>query len=365
MTTPKTISVLLLASLPSLSTPHFLAPVIVSAANAASGRLCVVLFSRLFDPDAISHTRNWDNVQRLLTYIYVQATKTAQDMDNPLLQVDVLLKGMSMQETLPEDIGEGCEVVYRVSGGIAIVVSVFSSLTGNASDVIAAALPPSLLELSHRYISATSDEGRTSPEASDDADILPMLPVVALGGTFDHLHAGHKILLSMAAWIASQKVIVGVTNATLLGSKSNAHVLESLETRKANVQTFLELFKPGLEYDIVTIDDVYGPTGWDPNIQGLVVSRETINGAEMIADHREKKQLPKLTVFVIDVISHTSSNITEEDLSLLRQTKMSSTHIRNWIAEREKQQQEAQTQRTEDQSKPVERGEFGWISPVV
>ncbi|KAJ3984627.1 Nucleotidylyl transferase [Lentinula detonsa] len=345
---PKTISVLLLASLPSLSTPNSLVPVIVSAANAASGRLRIVLFSRLFDPDAISHTRNWDNVQRLLTYIYVQATKTAQDMDNPLLQVDVLLKGMSMQETLPEDIGEGCEVVYRVSG-----------------DVIAAALPPSLLELSHRYISATSDEGRTSPEASDDADILPMLPVVALGGTFDHLHAGHKILLSMAAWIASQKVIVGVTNATLLGSKSNAHVLESLETRKANVRTFLELFKPGLEYDIVTIDDVYGPTGWDPNIQGLVVSRETINGAEMIADYREKKQLPKLTVFIIDVISHTSSNITEEDLSLLRQTKMSSTHIRNWIAEREKQQQEAQTQRTEDRSKPVERGEFGWISPVV
>lgn len=36
-------------------------------------------------------------------------------------------------------------------------------------------------------------------------------PVVALGGTFDHLHAGHKILLSMAAWIAGKKIIVGVT----------------------------------------------------------------------------------------------------------------------------------------------------------
>ena len=38
-----------------------------------------------------------------------------------------------------------------------------------------------------------------------------VFPVVALGGTFDHLHAGHKILLSMAAWIAGKKVIVGVT----------------------------------------------------------------------------------------------------------------------------------------------------------
>ncbi|KAJ4487798.1 hypothetical protein J3R30DRAFT_850774 [Lentinula aciculospora] len=351
---PETISsVLLLASLPSLSAPHFLAPVIVSAANAASSRLRIVLFSRLFDPDAISHTQNWDHVQRLLTYVYVQATKTAQDMDKPLLHVDVLLKGTNVQETLPEDTAEGCEVVYRVSG-----------------DAIVAALPPALLELSHRYVAAGSYEGRTSSEASEDDAIPSMLPVVALGGTFDHLHAGHKILLSMAAWIASQKVIVGVTNATLLKSKSNAHVLESLETRKANVQYFLELFKPGLEYDIVPIDDVYGPTGWDPYIQGLVVSRETISGAEIIATHREKEQLPKLAVFIIDVISHTSSNITEEDLSLMRQTKMSSTLIRNWIVDREKQPRASQILKiesdTEGYLKPVERGEVGCVgSPDV
>jgi len=36
-------------------------------------------------------------------------------------------------------------------------------------------------------------------------------PVVALGGTFDHLHNGHKILLTISAWIASKKVICGVS----------------------------------------------------------------------------------------------------------------------------------------------------------
>mgnify|MGYP002718671144 FL=1 len=38
-----------------------------------------------------------------------------------------------------------------------------------------------------------------------------LYPVVALGGTFDHLHSGHKILLTMAASITSRKLIVGVT----------------------------------------------------------------------------------------------------------------------------------------------------------
>ncbi|KIK57627.1 hypothetical protein GYMLUDRAFT_45789 [Collybiopsis luxurians FD-317 M1] len=317
MASPETkSSIVLLASLPSLSRPDFLAPAITAATREARHSLRIVLFSRLFDADAISHTRNFGNVQSLLTYVYVQAAQVAQDMDKILLQIDVLLKGLNEKGILPEEIGQDCKVVFRVSG-----------------DVIAAALPQCLLEIDHRYVDPGSTETITPPEAevADESTF----PVVALGGTFDHLHPGHKILLTMAAWIASQKVIVGVTDSALLTSKSNAHLLESLESRKANVRSFLELYKPGLEYDIVTINDVYGPTGWDPNIQALVVSRETESGAKMIHDHRRAKDLPGLRTFIIDVISHVDPNITEKDLEIMRNTKMSSTFIRNWIAKRE------------------------------
>jgi bifunctional ADP-heptose synthase (sugar kinase/adenylyltransferase) len=34
---------------------------------------------------------------------------------------------------------------------------------------------------------------------------------VVIGGTFDHLHAGHKILLTMAALLATKSIVVGVT----------------------------------------------------------------------------------------------------------------------------------------------------------
>ena len=44
------------------------------------------------------------------------------------------------------------------------------------------------------------------------------------------------------------------------------------------MQAFLTSFKPGLEYHIVPIRDVYGPTAVDPNIQALVVSKETLSG---------------------------------------------------------------------------------------
>ena len=114
------------------------------------------------------------------------------------------------------------------------------------------------------------------------------------------------------------------------------------------------MFKPGLEYSIVPIQDVYGPTGWDPDVQGLVVSKETIPGSEAsqyymhatvprltatslaVATHRAEKNLPPLQTFVIDVISPTSTNLAHEDAELLKQTKMSSTFIREWIVKNKK-----------------------------
>ena len=129
----------------------------------------------------------------------------------------------------------------------------------------------------------------------DISELPSTYPVVALGGTFDHLHSGHKILLSMGAWIAETKLIVGVTGEKmflyvqgshikllddiLLQKKSNRHLLESLSFRMERVRSFLKLFKPKLICDTVTISDVYGPTAEEPDIQALVVSKETESGA--------------------------------------------------------------------------------------
>jgi hypothetical protein len=106
----------------------------------------------------------------------------------------------------------------------------------------------------------------------------------------------------MGAWIASQKLIVGITGASIcptlsflrdpdllplsyfsddaiLGSKAFHEVLESMQVRTNRVRAFLVRFNSKLVHDIVPITDVYGPTGWDANIQALVVSKETLPGA--------------------------------------------------------------------------------------
>lgn len=53
---------------------------------------------------------------------------------------------------------------------------------------------------------------------SDTRDIDNMYDNVVLGGTFDRLHTGHKILLSEAVLRCRRKLTVGVTDASMLKS---------------------------------------------------------------------------------------------------------------------------------------------------
>ncbi|KAF8800201.1 hypothetical protein BYT27DRAFT_7342557 [Phlegmacium glaucopus] len=329
---------LLLATLPNLSVPYFLTQVIAGATIHTRNRLVIVLFSRHFNvrpafpstfPEiqGLSHTKSWDPVQRILTFTYVQATKVAWEANKIEMQVDVLLKGLN--EDLEQDLGKDMDIVFRVGG-----------------DSIAVPLPESISFLRQSYLPAgernpeeqtMTTEGTPSPTASS---LPPFYPVSVIGGTFDHLHAGHKILLSMAAYITSQKLIVGITDDALLQNKANKEVLENLDVRTGHVRNFINFFKPSIIPYITPIVDVYGPTSWDPNIQALVVSKETISGAEAIASHRQKHNLPTLQLFLIDVISATTASLDHEDAAWLKNNKLSSTFIRQWIVDQEKQKEE-------------------------
>ncbi|CAK0805614.1 unnamed protein product, partial [Prorocentrum cordatum] len=69
---------------------------------------------------------------------------------------------------------------------------------------------------------------------------------VVLGGTFDHLHAGHKVLLSVAAALATASLTVGVSGDPLLVGKQEAVVLEPWDERAAAVASFLARLRPDL-----------------------------------------------------------------------------------------------------------------------
>ncbi|KAH8925529.1 hypothetical protein BT69DRAFT_1205339, partial [Atractiella rhizophila] len=131
--------------------------------------------------------------------------------------------------------------------------------------------------------------------------------VVALGGTFDHIHSGHKVLLTLAAWLArggspSSHLIVGITDDVLLTKKTNRSQLGSLSERTKSVLDFYALVSPSLRILTPALQDIYGPTSSEPNVQALILTTETRASGGMINEERKKKGLGTLSVWVVQVV---------------------------------------------------------------
>ncbi|CAH0490701.1 unnamed protein product [Peronospora farinosa] len=131
---------------------------------------------------------------------------------------------------------------------------------------------------------------------NEHADLTPH-DLVILGGTFDHLHNGHKKLLSLAVGICAKRMIVGVTADSMLKEKAHAELLEPLEKRKSAVRAYIAFLNPHVIADIVTIEDPFGPAVVIPESAAMVVSTETLSGASKINSIRVDSGLPKLHIF--------------------------------------------------------------------
>ena len=57
--------------------------------------------------------------------------------------------------------------------------------------------------------------------------------IACIGGTFDHMHLGHRLLLSQACLVTKTTLHVGVTSDALLTKKAYGQYIESYESRVA------------------------------------------------------------------------------------------------------------------------------------
>eukprot|EP01126_Amoeba_proteus_P003405 TRINITY_DN1112_c0_g1_i3.p1 TRINITY_DN1112_c0_g1~~TRINITY_DN1112_c0_g1_i3.p1 ORF type:complete len:176 (+),score=27.12 TRINITY_DN1112_c0_g1_i3:422-949(+) len=124
--------------------------------------------------------------------------------------------------------------------------------------------------------------------------------ITCIGGTFDRLHPGHKLLITKAVLHTTEKLVVGITNdGPLLAKKSYLSELQRLETREAKLRQFLSIFCPFLEIQIIPIDDIFGPTITMSELDALVVSSETHSGAITINQERKSRGMKPLFVYEI------------------------------------------------------------------
>ncbi len=123
---------------------------------------------------------------------------------------------------------------------------------------------------------------------------------VCIGGTFNILHSGHKLLIDKAFEAAGIKgsVFIGLTSKELVKNKKNVKPL--VERKKALEQYLCE--KGFLTRSIIKpIIDKYGPS-IDEGFDAIVVSPETIKTAEEINYKRRKKGKKTLKIIQIPFV---------------------------------------------------------------
>ncbi|KAG5994108.1 hypothetical protein E4U54_003176 [Claviceps lovelessii] len=196
---------------------------------------------------------------------------------------------------------------------------------------------------------------------------------VCLGGTFDHLHPGHKLFLHAAVLLLNVKqtgaeadhqcqLVIGISNDELLANKKHAEELQSWDARAHSVLNFLStlLSTPNAEsvqtevvqaetkelravyrnnsilVRCVDFHDVYGPTVKEEAIEALVVSGETRSGGDLVNKKRRSQGWTILDIYEIDVLDAgpdaACADQKEETVNNFA-GKISSTEIRRQKAE--------------------------------
>ncbi|AAW41699.2 pantetheine-phosphate adenylyltransferase, putative [Cryptococcus deneoformans JEC21] len=266
-------------------------------------------------------------LQSFLGHIYTALWTAQWKCENVLLDVEVHFEGESGELDAKLLRGKDGEEEYQL---IKVEGVQETDLVASLDQII----PSPFTSLSLPY--ATLSSHQSEPYILEERQ-SPGFPVVALGGTFDRLHAAHKLLLHLGYFLAREKLIVGVMADDLLHTKTRADLVQPLNQRLDGVNAFLGRLGDGsIKLNVVEIHDALGPTRSDPNVQALVVSRETLSGGEYVNSTRKEGGLQELELFVVDVIAENGDvNLKEEmDEGKLKKMKMGSTGVRNWIAER-------------------------------
>ncbi|MFX0170448.1 MAG: pantetheine-phosphate adenylyltransferase [Candidatus Hodarchaeota archaeon] len=139
---------------------------------------------------------------------------------------------------------------------------------------------------------------------------------IGIGGTFDRLHAGHKLFLDIAAFYG-QNIHVGLISRNYLEIKPKNYnnIIQKYDKRRNEVKNYLAYRKSKCFFSKIDKPGMDRQLAEESELDALVISQETFSGAIAINNQRVENDQRKLTIIVIP-------DVTREDRTLESSTRI-------------------------------------------
>ena len=124
---------------------------------------------------------------------------------------------------------------------------------------------------------------------------------VAVGGTFDELHRGHKVLIDKAFEIGD-KVVIGLSSDEFVSKMGKPHNTAPYKERCKELEAYLKELGWAGRAEIVPLNDPFGLTISGKGLEALVVSKETQRTAEKINEKRQSAGLALLEIVAVNMV---------------------------------------------------------------
>ena len=124
---------------------------------------------------------------------------------------------------------------------------------------------------------------------------------VAVGGTFEIFHRGHRTLLKKAFSVGNH-ILIGLVSDNFVKNLRKPHNIAPYVERLEDLKEFLK--KKGVlgRAEILPLHDSYGVTLSRKDIDAIVVSEETEPRAHKINEKRESLGLPPLQIITVRMV---------------------------------------------------------------
>ena len=126
--------------------------------------------------------------------------------------------------------------------------------------------------------------------------------LAVLGGTFDHLHVGHHALIA-TAFRVGREVAIGVTTDRFIAEhpKPDSRRIEPYAVRRATLTRWIRRNFPGRRWRAVPLENPFGRSV-DPEVDVLVVSRDTLDGGRAVNRERRRLGRPPVPLVVVPIV---------------------------------------------------------------